>query len=303
MNKKEIILVTGPSGVHIKDSLKRLNKSISEENIISVEKKIEDISKIPFREFIGALQYKQYRFWLKAFEEIIKRDIPQKASVEPLFLTFHAVYYHQQKREFFSPIDMKVLQRLKKLRKIKMLIVFIDDVYDVYRRLMDKEEMYEDVLKKDKILPLKAIFSSIFNIISLLNWREVEIAFSRVIAKFLDNIPIFIIPTKHPSFMINRLIEKPLGGIKFYYLSHPITTVRQESRIYLSSFIGSLESVIKTVTSHESIVLFFPTSIDELIIKREEVGEKNTFIGQTLNNDGLIHTQKKICYLPLYPVI
>lgn len=278
MDKKEIILVTGPSGVHIKESLQRLNKSITEKNIISIEGKIasKEVTKMPFKEFLGIPPSEQYRFWLKAWRQILEKDIPKKASMEPLFLTFHAVYYHPRKRELFSPINIKSLSQLKKLRKIKMLIVFIDDVYDVYTRLMDEGQMYEYVLKKDKISPLKAIFSSIFNIITLLNWREAEIAFSRLIARFL-NIPIFIISTKHPSFMINRLIERPLNELKLYYLSHPITSIRQKSQKYLPSFVGELKSVIQAIISQEDTVLFFPTSIDELIIKREKIDREKYF--------------------------
>jgi len=282
MNKKEIILVTGPSGVHIKDSLLRLNIDISENNIISVENKIEEISKLPFREFIGTIQYEQYKLWLRAFEEIINKEIPQKKSVEHLFITFHAVYYHQQKQEFFSPIDIKALMMLKNIRKVKMMIVFIDDVYDVYRRLMDEGEMYSDILNKDKTIPLKAIFASIFNIITLLNWREMELAFSKFIAKILDNIPLFVVSTKHPSFMVTRLMVKPLNKLNIYYLSHPITTIRQESIQYLPSFVGRLESIIQSIISDENTILFFPTSIDELIIEREKYNGKGYYYWPTL---------------------
>lgn len=299
MSEKEIILVTGPSGVHVRDSLKRLNKSISEKNIISVQKKIEDINDaMPFRELLGAPQYEQYHWWLKAFREILENDIPERADVEPLFLNFHAVYYHPKKQEFFSAIDIKTLKEIKGLRRIKMLIVLIDDVYDVYKRLMDEREMYEDVRKKEKTEPREAIFSSISNITTLLVWRKVEIAFSRFIARFLD-IPMFVIPTKHPSFMINRLVEKPLNELKIYYLSHPITGIRRESQKHLPSFVGRLESIIQTIISDENTVLFLPTSIDELIIERKETSRGKYFYQPKLGQRWAPLGEEQLLFPPL----
>lgn len=271
MNEKEIILVTGQSGVKVKECIERLNEGAEKKReMIPMEKKIEKLNNISFHEFIGLPQYLQFKYWINTFEKIYGQFFKEKNS-PPVFLTFHATYYHQQKRELFSAVDFEAILKLKD--RVKMLIVFIDDIYDVYRRLMDKNQMFEDILDVTKTKPLDAIFSSIFNIISLLNWREMEIALSRIIAKLL-NAKMFIISTKHPSFMINRLIETPSDNLKIYYLSHPITSIREEANTFLHSFIGKLESVIEKILNHPDSVLFFPTSIDELIIKREKNKDK-----------------------------
>jgi len=153
-----------------------------------------------------------------------------------------------------------------------MIIVFVDDIYDVYRRLMDENQMYHYMLDKKRIQPLDAIFYSVFNIISLLNWREMEVSLSRTIANFLGT-KLFVVSTKHPDFMVKRLIQGSIENLKIYYLSHPITTIREESAEFLTSFVGKLETFIEKILDHENknIVLFFPTSIDELIIKREKL--------------------------------
>jgi len=272
MNKEKIILVTGQSGIKVRECLEKLNgQSENRREIVSIEDKIRELSNMSFHEFIGSPQYLQYEYWMKAFDQIFDQDRNLwEESAKPIFLTFHAVYYHQKKRELFPPVSFEALAKLK--NRVKILIVFIDDIFDVYRRLMDDGQMFEDVLDDKKTKPLDAIFSSIFNIISLLNWREMEISLSRAIANIL-NTKIFIVSTKHPSFMINRLIETPLDNLKIYYLSHPITAIREEANAFLQSFIGKLESLIEKILDCSDTVLFFPTSIDELIIKREKINK------------------------------
>ena len=74
-----------------------------------------------------------------------------------------------------------------------MVIVLIDDCYDIYRRLLGKGEMYEYIKHESKYIvnekeiietlkPFDALIESIMNLLDLLSWREIEIAFSRKIA-------------------------------------------------------------------------------------------------------------------------
>lgn len=269
MNEKEIILVTGQSGLQVRQCLTRLPQS---RKIISIDHYIKENFHISFPEFLGLEQSLQYEYWNRAFDGIFDKYFNQELS-SPVFLTFHAAYYHQQKRELFSPVNFERLSKLK--GRVKMLVVFIDDIYDVYRRLMDGGQMFESTLDETKTQPLDAIFKSVFNIISLLNWREMEIALSRAIANLL-NIRLFIVATKHPAFMIERLTSTPLDDLKIYYLSHPITVIREEAKVVMHDFVGKLQILIeKILNKSDKIVLFIPTSIDELIIKREKIDKDN----------------------------
>jgi len=74
--------------------------------------------------------------------------------------------------------------------------------------------------------------------------------------------------------MINKLIETPIESLNVYYLSHPISEIRKEAERYQSSFIGKLESLIESIIQNSNTVLFYPTSIDELIIKQEKEDHK-----------------------------
>jgi len=255
-----IVLVTGQSGVAIKACWEKLTG----EQPVSVEGEIPEESGMRFIEFLCQPEYVQFEYWSRAF-----KSASSKAE-ESGCLTFHATYYHQKKRELFSPVDFNVIRSLT--GKVRMVVVFVDDIYDVYRRLMGPDQMYEDILDREKTDPLGAIFSSVFNVISLLNWREMEISFSRTIANLLGA-KMFVVSTKHPDFMFRKLVERRLDDLRIYYLSHPITAIREEADEFLGSFIGKLEILIEAVLEAPDLVLFFPTTIDELIIKREKIGE------------------------------
>ncbi|MGA3086844.1 MAG: hypothetical protein ABSE95_18995, partial [Thermodesulfobacteriota bacterium] len=154
---KNVILVTGQSGVKVKKCLEKL-----EGKVISLEDTIEEQHKKQrFTEFLSLPQSYQYEYWKSAFNEIVKERI--NTDSQNTFLTFHAVYFHQQKSELFPPVDFKSLSALenKELRKkLKMIVILIDDIYDVYRRLIEEGQMFEDIIDK-RMDPVDAIFVSI----------------------------------------------------------------------------------------------------------------------------------------------
>jgi len=276
----EIVLVTGQSGTKVHECLELLNsRSDRDRTILSIDKKIG--SKIPYLSFLASPQRIQHRVWTEVFRETLNEinNLSRRRQPDTLFLNFHASYYHQKKRELFPAINFHSLFQLR--GRVKMVIVLIDDVFDVYRRLMAPNQMFYDVLETDqndkpKMDSATAMIKSVFNIVSLLNWRETEISVSRCLAYLLDA-RFFVISTKHPVFMINRLIDMPFSRLKIYYLCHPITAIR-EDRTQFHSFPGQLELVIKDWIQgdgSDNNVLFFPTSIDELII-RQEIGEGET---------------------------
>lgn len=273
-----IILFTGQSGVRIGAALERLRDGLSsassDTQIISLEERILSDKLAPnnkqFIDFLSSPQYQQYEIWTETLGNIT--DELATSPTPNVFLTFHAVYYHQKKRELFSPVNYEALASLR--NRVKMIIVLVDDIYDVYRQLMDVGQMYEeygpvasatDAEKKD------AMFASVFNIISLLNWREMEIAISRSIANYL-NATLFVVSTRHPTSIFTRLVECPLGDLRLFYLSHPITIIRKEALRAMPGFVGQLENLIKEFLGGDRNVLFCPTSIDELTIKEVNDG-------------------------------
>jgi len=257
-----VILFTGQSGISVRECLKRLSRQVDPQpRIISVEEKMTEISGKSFpREILLENISYQYELWKDAFNQIynLVSDLD-----ETIFLTLHGVYYHQDKREFVSPIDLELIVKLK--GKVRMLIDFIDDIYDVYRRLMANGQMYSFVRGLE---PLEALYTSIFNLISILEWRQIEITISRLIARVLD-IPMYIVATKHPISMIAKLINIPMEDLSIFYLAHPISSVRKDAMEQLPNFVGELNWFAKTVMDLKNTILFLPGTIDELIIKKK----------------------------------
>ena len=268
-NERNIIICTGQSGIKVKDCLNRINGELdTPREIISLEEEIQNFTS---RELVHFLQLPR-SVMIKQWKTVAEKSVNTILSdYKDYFFTFHAAYYHQKTRGLIPAVDLKTLVKLRD--KVKLVIVFIDDVYDVYRRLLMEEEMFYGVRS---LTSAGAIFSSIFNLVTLLNWRESEIAFTRSISDFL-NAPMFVIATKHPLLIAKRLVMEPLESLKLYYLSHPITSVREKAKTFLSDFVGRLAQLKEEFLRDKNSILFMPTTIDELIIKREPNGEEGTY--------------------------
>lgn len=74
--------------------------------------------------------FSDYMMWEKSFDRIIDEVLDSNID-SSIFLTFHAVYHHQDNSEIVSPINIERIQKLK--GKVKSVIVFIDDILDIYR--------------------------------------------------------------------------------------------------------------------------------------------------------------------------
>ena len=272
--KKDLVIFTGQSGIKIENCINRLKHSGLDFHLVPLDKYIPEvggekkIGKKKFVEVLGSPPSIQSSLWTQTFEQIQNTRQLESTKHDFTFLTFHACYYHQKKTEFVCPVNLNQLMKLKD--RTKMIIVLIDDCYDIYRRLMDKGQMYEYVLNSDD--SLNTLLESFYNITNLLTWREIEIAFSRKIAQLL-NVPMYVISVKHPHFMISRLISEPKESLKILYLSHPISVIRRQvSFARLSEFYSDLSSFIKDALKPDNVVLFVPDTIDECRIKQEKNG-------------------------------
>lgn len=269
---KNITICTGPSGVKVKECLERLNQTlVTPRPVTSVEKAITRVAGMEFPEFLAVPSPILRQHWRRGAAQAIEKA--KKASESSAsFLTFHAAYYHQRTRGFIPAVELDVLQPLR--GKVDKVLVFIDDVYDVYLRLLATGEMFEDVRTRE---PYDALLSSIFNLIILLYWREIETALSSAIAHYVGA-RMYIVATKLPCVVAKRLVENDSDDLRVYYLSHPITTIRKEAESQLPNFVGRLDSVMDALLSQEDTVPFIPTTIDELVTKRHKRGDGDVFL-------------------------
>ena len=144
-DEPNIVLFTGQSGIKAMDCLSRLSQELEgETERISIEQTMESVSGRSFARLLLSDPIPvQHKWWKEAFEEA--RAQINKWGDKNVFLTLHAVYYHQKSREFVSPVSMDVIRRTLK-GKVKALMVLIDDIYDVYLHLTTEGQMYRKVL-------------------------------------------------------------------------------------------------------------------------------------------------------------
>lgn len=275
--QKDIIIFTGQSGIKVKSCISKLAGIGLDFQLVGIDECITKVCGKEFVEVLGMPPRIQESLWSEAFERIRSALPSQDEKERHIFLTFHASYFHQRKTEFVCPVNLGKLFQLRD--RTKMVIVLLDDCYDIYRRLIDEGQMYEYIWKLE---PLEALLQSISNLVSILTWRESEIAFSRKIAQLLE-VPMYSIPVKHPDFVISRLISAASGALKILYLSHPISAIRKKGAYpRLPDFYAELSRFIQDLLRFKNIVLFVPDAIDEYRISRkEEAG--NQYVPELLN--------------------
>ena len=309
MAEKDIILFTGQSGIKAEKCIRKLMEE--GDLFASIEQEMEKIPGEKFKEQILSYPpFKQEELWSGAFDQIKKEKISKIEKGKYLFLTFHACYYHQKKTSFLSPIDFTKLQKITD--RVRMVIVLIDDCYDIYRRLLGKGEMYGYIKHESKYIvnekentktlkPFDALIESIMNLLDLLSWREIEIAFSRKIAHCLGNIPFYIIGVKHPHSMVSRIIRKPCEELKIAYLVHPISEVRNRYHPRIPEFIGELSEFIKKRLRQEDLVLFVPDTIDEKRIEKKNIGKDSYQYMPKLSDSWSLPFQDDWLFVPITP--
>lgn len=285
---KDVIIFTGQSGIKISNCLKRLKGEKRGVGIFKIENEMVENyrSSYPDKRYsrdrevvvdiLSLPLSTQRKLWEKSFEAISKKIPPHKNS-RVNFLTFHASYYHQKNREFISPINLIKLRRLRK--RVKAVVVFVDDCYDIYKRLLEEGEMFYRDIFSSEVTPLEAIIKSVWNNLTILTWREIEIAFSRKIAEIL-NVPLFVVAVKHPKDMIKRLCFLPLESLRIFYVAHPITSIISKAYARRPRFPTDLNAFAEACLEKEkNLVLFIPDTVDELRFKKE-----NGFYSPSLND-------------------
>lgn len=292
--QKDLILFAGQPGIKLKDCLEKLaDPKRNDISFLKVEEEMANISGNDFKKDI--LSYPpliQEELWSRAFDKIEDEMLESKEK-QYFYLTFHATYYHQEKTEFTSPVGFQKLAKVS--QRVKMILVLIDDCYDIYKRLIDEDQMYHYV---HELGPFEALLESILNLLNILSWREIEIAFSRKIASFL-NVPLYVLAVKHPSFMISRLIRETSEKLKIMYLSHPISDVRKTSYPRLPHFYTELNEFIRKISRLDNVVLFIPDTIDEKRIKKDKSSEE--YRPELLNGWPLPFSITECLFIPHLP--
>lgn len=276
---RNIVLITGTSGTGIKDALKRYCQTRSNTKPAFVEDYVPEVAEALYRrlepEDSGAVTLLKtlvtlphpalQKLWPAAFELMFARE--ELASVpadKTIFLQFHAAWYHIASDRFISEVNHPMLHKYCAPRA-RMVVTLLDDIYDTYVRLSRFAELFHP--GSDEVRnPLSAFIS---DLLRLLSWREMEIRFAQQCAETLE-VPHYILGIKHPTVTFERLVSG--AGTTLAYLAHPISVPRKGGRGGYGGLaseesqllIGFINDVAYRLRSNDNIVLFEPTTIDEL---------------------------------------
>jgi len=280
--KTEIVLFTGQSGVNVEQCLKRLRQRVSACRKAPVFKFERFMSEV-YREehpdepcgeatavwkFLILPPLLQRKLWLKSLKRVAS-EVERGTNGSLSFVSLHASFYHPKNREFLSPIDLMALGSLARKTSVRMVVVLVDDCYDIYRRLLQPGKIFRDDVMGEGVKPDAALVLSVWNLLTILSWREVEIAFSRKIAEVLG-VPLYVLPVKHQAAMVGRLVCRQPQETSAYYLAHPITSVRMRTYARAAKFPDYLSGFAEScLRMRDDVVLFLPDTIDELRIRRQ----------------------------------
>lgn len=254
---KKTVLVCGQPGIAVRHCLRRVVESIpGAAHAVFLEDKMQEVSGREFRSAIlDSCLREQYAIWGQGFEAAVT-ELRKQEKHPATFLSFHAVYHHPRTRDFYCPIDPRRLQRLED--RVKCVVVLVDDIFDIYSRLLQPNEIYHETSQQASV---EGLFAGVGNLLEILQWRQHEIAASRWISMLLG-VPLVVLATKHNVRTLARMATRRLDQLRLLYLSHPITSIRKQSARY-PDFPGEVDEFARRVSRFDNVVLFEPAAIDE----------------------------------------
>jgi len=242
------------------------------------------------------------KFWAMAWEQIAQRL--SSAQRFPVVIGGHAVYYSGVREEFFSPVDIGLLKKAIKENNLRVnrVIVLIDDVYDMYFRLTDTNQIFffEDMFKRLKdLLEENQIIKKVESMPQdkrsieenylkletkywiagkLLKWRANELATAEIISRELGaRFIVFAVKQRKDVFL--RLVMDEEAPV--VYISHPITRIRSEikdrwanGKPYSWPEVHAEINRLPSELLDSGIICISPTGIDELRIYIPEENDR-----------------------------
>ncbi|MGH2648910.1 MAG: hypothetical protein ACRDE8_15135, partial [Ginsengibacter sp.] len=266
-----VVLITGMSGIKINESLTKfaveykefkaggsqyhnlplIIKIDSEIEKVYTEKTSEPIAKRIWINKILLLPYSEFKnYWNEAIDKVIDIVAKEKDS-RYIFINLHSCYFHNRTQEYLSLLDLKKLEVLQP----KLMITFIDDIFDIHQRLNELGGIYHDYSTASQT-------DLILRYFSLLDWRSKETMMSKFVANQLGKAH-YVLAVKHRYVTFFNLVFKH-DKIKKAYLSHPITEVRRLEKENSMRAKEIKDEILHLENSLSNIfTTFLPTTIDE----------------------------------------
>lgn len=183
------------------------------------------LRKFPFDEVVKICQ-EALRIALENLKKKLNTDLPSGGYA---IVTLHPVLFTHRTREFVEPYNASLLSQLATELEIeiKRIISIHDDIYDIYRRLMDASDLFHPRITRDHDLQ-KRYFREperdLAELMLVLSWRDRELANSRSLAAHA-NIPHLLF---HRKGRMDCLSKHIFDNKKIIYFSHPISQPRRD---------------------------------------------------------------------------
>lgn len=245
----KIFLFSSIPGLQIKSSIDQLKNYAEDKKFVVYTIKIEDfhikIATPVFEKYGIAKRGDKYTYdqvlalpfdeLLYVCNESFKHSIQKIAKLSGevddaiVFLMIHPVLYHQQTREFANPYiscEWKKILAESNL-KIEYIISVHDDIYDTYRPLLKRYQLFDPISVRDETSREKPDRNPIKDIIDLhliLNWRDRELSSAINKAAALGSKHLLF----HYKGRMHVLWDIIMNETPFAYLSHPIAQPRRD---------------------------------------------------------------------------
>ncbi len=285
MSEAKRILFTGQAGLNVKGILEKLGNHISGNETFRCLN-LEDCMKTIYLDdwpedrpnydmvkepggcqALLALPESYLRLlWGRAATDMSDR----LSNGENAFISLHGAFYHPYHKGFFPCVQGEQLRGLK----ISRVVNLIDDIWDIWARLSQPDQLFNTAGLEFES-GFYASMNSILNLMSLLDWRLVEMFASEQIANQLglghDHI---LLPIKHNLEVAKELLFQ---GREPAYISHPIAEPRRLRREGKENEADAIEREVQSLTerllTQSNFVSLAPTAIDELRIALNETGD------------------------------
>jgi len=190
----------------------------------------------------------------KACDSIVQEVEKNTSEGKNVMLLLHFTYFRRG-----HIIPNPALEFLLRKLNPKSILVLVDDCYHCLFRILQRI-----------IRNRRPLFQEL-DPLSFLVWREAEL--SQALSLTYRGYPVYLVANKHDKRTLIRLVQHAFGfrKCKLAYISHHITMPRRKA-IERKISLDKLEEVIeiqdfkrKLIEKCDNLVLFDPTTIDELI--------------------------------------
>ncbi len=258
-----LVILSAISGTRISDIKNVVRDLKNKVKVYEFEKLLEEETKSITYEIVSRLLISRdatVRLFERIFDYIIE-DAQDEALV-----TTHLMYLSQGPQGegvtsfLVNPLLRSFVERARKV----MVIEYLEDYYHGLLELLRR-------VSREPLLHMYTIDPYTY-----LHWRGVELNLLTVLK--MMGADTYIFAMKHPKETHKRFLEYILGFDEekvLAYISHPIRALRK-GIMYKNSDVLDIEKVKSRLRKCKGLVLFEPTTIDELIYEKGRLSLKIT---------------------------